>query len=159
MKTIWISTLSVAALISFTQCSQITAEKLCADQSTRGKIISTLVNDEMYMAQVMDSMRTIHSDVIVSAFFVLAQNDTTAQLEMMDKMMDIAKSDTSMCRMLISKTMDMCDADQAKCGMMADIMANHEPEMKCMMHKMNEIGLMDKACMQKSMMNLIGDPH
>lgn len=159
MKTIWIFTLSVAGLFSFTQCSQITPEKLCADQSTRGKIISTLVNDELYMAEVMDSMRTIHPEVIVSAFFVLAQSDTAAQVQMMDKMMDITKSDTSMCRMLISKTMDMCDADQAKCGMMADIMANHEPEMKCMMHKMSEKGIMDKACFQKSMMNLIGDPH
>ena len=130
MKTIWIFILSIAALISFTQCSQITPEKLCADQSTRGKIISTLVNDELYMAEVMDSMRTIHPEVIVSAFLVLAQKDTTAQLQMMDKMMDITKSDTSMCREMFNKTMDMCNANPTMYKMMMASMESRPNAMK-----------------------------
>ena len=130
MKKLTILLLSVAALISFTQCNNSTSEKLCSNAATRGKIISELMNNDVYIDEVMDSMRTNHPDVILSNVFVIAKSDKPMQENMMDKMTDLCKMDSSMCKMMIDKTMDICEGDQSKCGMMMGSMQSRPNVMK-----------------------------
>ena len=111
MKKTAILLLSIAALMSFTQCNSSSSNELFTNAATRGKAISTLLNNEVYMSEVMDSMQTKHHAA-------MAKNDKAMQTEMMDKMMAMCKSDTAMCKMMMGKTMDMCDADASRCNMM-----------------------------------------
>ena len=106
--------LSFAALISFTQCNNSTPEQLCSNAASRGKIISSLMNNDGYMKEVMDSMRTKHGDAMLSTVLVNAKNDQAMQMDMMNSMMSMCKSDTAMCKMMMDKTMEMCDMDQSK---------------------------------------------
>lgn len=122
MKNLAIGLLSVAALISFTQCN--TAPEL-GNAATRGKAISTLMNNEAYMKQVMDSMQVKHGAG-------MGKHDMAMNPEMMDKMMEMCKTDSAMCKSMMSKTMEMCDADQSKCKMMMDAMHPHPNVMKAM---------------------------
>jgi predicted Zn-ribbon and HTH transcriptional regulator len=132
MKKIILTLFSVAMLFSLTQCNNPTSEKLCSNADTRGKIISELMNNDSYMNEVMDSMRTKHPDVILSTLFVIAKSDKAMQTEMMNNMMSMCSSDSSMCKMMIGKTMDMCDADQSKCSMMMGSMQSRPNVMKAM---------------------------
>ncbi|MBK8426175.1 MAG: hypothetical protein IPL27_09515 [Lewinellaceae bacterium] len=128
MKKVTILLLSVAALISFTQCNNTDPEKLSTNPATRGKLISSLMNNDAYMNEVMDSMQTRHGAS-------MAKNDKAMNAEMMDKMMDMCKSDTAMCKMMMDKTAAMCEADQSKCDMMMGSMGG-SPKMMQTMHEM-----------------------
>ena len=107
-----------AMLFSLARCTNSTPEKFCGNAAARAKIISTLMSDDAYMKEVMDSMKTKHADMILSAVFALANNDIQTQESMMDKMTGMCKMDSSACKMMMGKTMDMCDSDQSKCDMM-----------------------------------------
>lgn len=130
MKKATILLLSFAALISFTQCNNSTPEQLCSNAASRGKIISSLMNNDGYMKEVMDSMRTKHGDAMLSTVLVNAKNDQAMQMDMMNSMMSMCKSDTAMCKMMMDKTMEMCDMDQSKCNMMMGSMQSHPNVMK-----------------------------
>ncbi len=132
MKKLTILLLSVAVLISFTQCNNSTSEKLCSNADTRGKIISAFLNNDAYLNEMMDSMQTKHPDKILSNVFVRAKSDKQMQENMMDKMTNMCKMDSSMCKMMIDKTMDMCEADQSKCSMMMGSMQSRPNVMKSM---------------------------
>jgi hypothetical protein len=124
--------LSVAAMISFTQCNTPTPESLCSNTTTRGKVISSLVSNTAYMNEVMDSMRVKHPAAVLATSYSIAKSDKTVQVDMMNNMMNMCKSDSSMCKMMMGKTMDMCDADQSKCNMMMGSMKSHPKIMKSM---------------------------
>lgn len=128
MKKIAILLLSVAAILSLTQCTNPTSE----NTGNHSKVISEMMNDDAYMNEVMDSMRTKHPDVIQSSFVFIMKNNNQMQGGMMDKMMDMCKMDTSMCKMMMGKTMDMCDMDKSKCSMMIGTMQSHPKAMKSM---------------------------
>lgn len=128
MKKIAILLLSVAAIISLTKCTNPTSE----NTDNHSKAISEMMNNDAYMNEVMDSMRTKHPDVIQSSFVFIMKNNNQMQGGMMDKMMDMCKMDTSMCKMMMGKTMDMCDMDKSKCSMMIGAMQSHPKAMKSM---------------------------
>lgn len=125
MKNLALLLLSVAALILLTQCNQSSPEMMCKNPAMRGKVISTLMNDEAYMKQVMDSMQVKHGAGMV-------KHDMAMTPEMMDKMMAECQVDSSMCKKMMSKMMDMCEADQSKCDMMIGSMYGHPKVMKAM---------------------------
>ena len=126
MKKSIIFFLSFAALISLTQCHDSTSENHGENSGTHhGKDISAMMNDEVYMNEVMDSMRNRHPDVILSALFVVAKDDKQMQEGMMDKMTGMCKMDSSMCKMMMGKTMDMANADSSACNMMMGSMQSH----------------------------------
>lgn len=124
MKKTAILLLSVAAVISFTQCNESAANEV-ANAGERGKIISTLMNNKAYMTEVMDSMRVKHGAE-------MAKNDKAMQSEMMEKTMANCKMDPAMCKSMMDKTMEMCDADQSRCDMMMGAMKPHPNVMKSM---------------------------
>ena len=132
MKKIIISLFSLALLFTLTQCNNPTPEKLCSNAETRGKIISELINNNTYMNEVMDSMRSKHPDVILSSLFAIAKDDKAVQTELMNNMMNMCSSDTSMCKMMMDKTMDMCNTDSSKCSMMMGSMKTHPKMMESM---------------------------
>jgi hypothetical protein len=123
MKPIAILLLSFTALFSLTQCNSTTPEMVSKDPAMRGKMISNLVNNEVYMQQVMDSMAVQHSKG-------MGKHEHAMNTEMMDKMMAACQTDSTMCKKMMSKTMDMCEADQAKCAMMMGAMQGHPKVMK-----------------------------
>lgn len=125
MKNFSILLLSVAALILLTQCNQPSPERMCKNPAMRGKTISTLMNDEAYLKQVMDSMAVKHGAG-------MGKHDMAMNPEMMDKMMAECMADSSMCKKMMSKTMDMCEADQSKCDMMMGCMHGHANVLKSM---------------------------
>lgn len=125
MKKITTLLLSIAAMISFTQCNNTAPENLYTDAATRGKVISTLMKNEAYMNEVMDSMKVKHGAA-------MAKNDKAMQAEMMEKTMANCKMDPAMCKSMMDKTMEMCDADQSKCDMMMGAMKPHPNVMKSM---------------------------
>lgn len=126
MKKITILLLSVAALISLTQCNNSAPEKHIGKSGAHnGSDISEMMNDEAYMNEVMDSMRTNHPDAVLAAVFVMADNNKEMQENMMDKMTGMCKMDSSMCKMMMGKIMDMADADSSKCSMMMGSMQSH----------------------------------
>ncbi len=138
MKKITTLLLSVAALISFTQCNNTPPNELCSNAATRGKVISTLMNNEAYMNEVMDSMQVKHGAA-------MAKNDKAMQAEMMDKMMANCKMDPAVCKSMMDKTMEMCDADQSRCDMMMGAMKPHPNVMKSMLGMCDMEGMnMDK---------------
>ena len=116
--------LSVAAVISFTQCKESAANEV-ANAGERGKIISALMNNGVYMKEVMDSMQVKHGAA-------MAKNDKAMQSEMMEKTMANCKMDPAMCKSMMDKTMEMCDADQSRCDMMIGAMKPHPNVMKSM---------------------------
>ncbi len=132
MKKIILPLFTFAMLFLLTQCNNPTPDTLCSNVETRGKIISALMNNDVYMNEVIDSMRTKHPDLILSTAFVVVKDNTQMQGNMMDKMTDMCKMDSSMCKMMMSKTMAMCDADQSKCTMMMGSMQSHPNVMKSM---------------------------
>lgn len=127
MKNLAILLLSVAALISFTQCNESPANEV-ANAGERGKIISALMNNGAYMAEVMDSMKVKHGAE-------MAKNDHAMQAEMMDKVMTMCKTDPAMCKSMMDKTTAMCEADQSKCDMMMGAMGG-SPKMMQSIHEM-----------------------
>ena len=118
MKQITLSAITFAMLFLLTQCNNPVPEKLCSNADTRGKIISVLMNDNDYINQVMDSMRTKHPNVILSTLFIMVKDDRQMQDALMDNMSGMCKMDSSTCKMMIGKTMDMCDMDQSSCNIM-----------------------------------------
>ncbi len=126
MKKLTISLLAVAMIISFTQCSNSSPETLCSNADTRAKIISSLMNNETYMKEVMDSMQAYHGD------------------GMMNGMMSMCSSDSSMCKSMMGKTMEMCDMDKGKCNMMMDCMKEHPKGMQ----SMKDMGMCDMGGMK-----------
>jgi hypothetical protein len=106
MKKIILTLFAFAMLLTLTQCEKSSPEKLCSDAKMRGKIISTLINNDAYMNQVMDSMRTKHPDVILSSLFVIMKNDKGMQAKMMDNMMSASSSDSSMGKMMSNIMME-----------------------------------------------------
>ncbi len=141
MKKIILFLFAVASLFILTQCNSTSTEKLCSNADTRGKIISELMKNNAYMNEVMDSMRTKHSDVIITTAFAMAKSDMQMQGIMMDKMTDMCKMDTSMCKMMPDKTMDMCDADESCCDKMMGSMKSHPKVMKSMKGMCNMKGM------------------
>lgn len=125
MKTLTLSVLAFAMLFLLTQCNNPAPEKLCSNADTRGEIISVLMNNDDYMNQVMDSMRTKHPDVLLSSVFVIAKDDRQMQEGMMDNMNGMCKMDSSSCKMMMGKTMDMCDMDPSTCNMMIGSIQSH----------------------------------
>jgi hypothetical protein len=125
MKKIAILSLSVAALILLTQCHNASSEDHGKKSGAHGKDISAMMNDETYLNEVMDSMRTNHPDVLLSSVFVLAKDDRQMQEGIMDHLIGLCKMDSSTYKMMMGKTMDMADADFSKCNMMMGSMHSH----------------------------------
>lgn len=128
MKKISILLLSVAVIISLTQCTSSTPD----NTGSHSKAISEMMSNDAYMNEVMDSMRTKHPDVIQSTFVVLMKDNKQMQGSMMDNMMDMCKMDSVMCKKVMGKTMEMCDMDKSKCSMMMGAMQDHPKGMKTM---------------------------
>jgi hypothetical protein len=155
MKKLSIALLAVVAVISLTQCNNSTPEKICSDATSRGKIISELVNNDAYMNEVMDAMKTKHGDVIASTCCNMMKNDQAMGTKMMDNMMGMCSSDSSMCKMMMGKTMDMCDADQSKCKMMMESMTSHPKGME----SMQDMGMCDMKGMKGMKMDEKKEDH
>jgi hypothetical protein len=124
MKKVKILLFAVVAMMSFTQCENAASEKSLEKADTRGKTISALMNNDAYMKEVMDSMKTKHGGGMAM--------DMPMNEDMMNKMMEKCKSDPNMCKMMMDKTMAMCDADSSMCKMMMTSMKNHPTLMKSM---------------------------
>lgn len=140
MKKIVISLFSIASILMLTQCSTNT-EKLCNNADTRGEIISTLMRNDAYMNQVMDSLQTKHSDAMVKSNKQMHEN-------MMNKMTSMCKIDSNMFKMMIDQTLDMCDADQLKNNMMMRSMRSH-PKMMESMHTMGNTKMVPNNAMHQ----------
>ena len=132
MKKATIFLLSLGVLISFTQCNNAAPEKLCDNAASRVKVISSLMNNDAYMTEVMDSMRTKHPDVMLTTVFVIAKNDKAMQGHMMDKMTDMCKMDTSMSmtKMVVGKTMKMLDECNLDCCTTGKMMMGDDQAMQ-----------------------------
>ena len=139
MKKLSILVFSISILISFTHCTSPSAEKLCSDADTRGKILSELMNNKAYMSQVMDTLRTKHTDAILTTSSDMMKSDKVMGGKMMDNMMDMCMSDTGMCKRMMGKTMEMCDMDKEKCKMMMASMQEHPKGI----HSMKDMGMCD----------------
>jgi hypothetical protein len=124
MKKITVFLFSVVALMSFTQCNNPTPTTALQQADTRGKTISALMNNDTYMKEVMDSMKTKHGGAMSME---MPMNE-----DMMNKMMEKCKNDPTMCKMMMDKTMAMCDADSSMCKMMMTSMKEHPNLMKSM---------------------------
>lgn len=137
MKKINLILLAFAMLFTLTQCNNTSPDELTGNADTRAKTISALMNNDAYMNQVMDSMRTKHPDAILSTVFIMARSDKQMQEKMMDKMTDMCKMDTSMTKMMVGKTMNMLDDSKFDCCttgkmMMGEEMAmNHGDQSDC----------------------------
>lgn len=115
---------ALAAMMSFTQCESPAPEKTLEKADSRGKTISVLMNNDAYMKEVMDSMKTKHGGGMAM--------DMPMDENMMNKMMEKCKADPTMCKMMMDKTMAMCDADSSMCKMMMTSMKEHPNMMKSM---------------------------
>jgi hypothetical protein len=136
---------AVATVFSLTQCGNNSGNEI-SNAEVRAKIISDLMDNENYMKEVMDAMKSKHGDAMVSNSYDMMQADKVSGSKMMGMMMDMCKSDTSMCKMMMGKTMEMCDMDKEKCKMMMTAMNEHPQGMK----NMKDLGMcdMDKSKMQ-----------
>lgn len=136
---------AVATVFSLTQCGNNSGNEI-SNAEVRAKIISDLMDNENYMKEVMDAMKSKHGDAMVSNTYDMMQADKVSGSKMMGMMMDMCKSDTSMCKMMMGKTMEMCDMDKEKCKMMMTAMNEHPQGMK----NMKDLGMcdMDKSKMQ-----------
>ena len=126
MKKIKILLFSIAALMFFTQCNNPAPSTTLQQADTRGKTISALMNNDAYMKEVMDSMKTKHGGTMSMSM------DMPMDENMMNKMMEKCKADPTMCKMMMDKTMAMCDADSSMCKMMMTSMKEHPNMMKSM---------------------------
>ncbi len=97
------------------------------------------MNNDAYMAEVMDSMKVKHA----MTGGIDSPKDNM-DMDMMGKMMEKCKTDTAMCKMMMDKTMDMCDMDAAKCKMMMGSMKSHPKSMK----SMKDMGMCDMKGMK-----------
>lgn len=132
MKNLSILILSVTTVLMLTQCNNSSADKLCGNADSRGKVISELMNNDEYMMEVMDSMNTRHGDAMVTASCDMMKGEK-AGMQMMNSMMSMCKDDSTMCKKMMGKTMDMCDSDDEKCKMMMATMNEHPKSMQSMM--------------------------
>ena len=128
MKKITMLLCAVVALMSFTQCMSPTPETSLDKADTRGKTISALMNNDVYMKEVMDSMAVKHGGHSMD----MAKGDMKMDENMMNKIMDMCKTDSAMCKKMMDKTMAMCDADSSMCKMMMTSMKSHPNMMKSM---------------------------
>jgi len=152
MKNLNILLLSAATLILFSQCNNPNTDEILKNSETRGNVISTLMNDDNYSKELMDSMMAKkHKGHMMMNHMM---SDTSMSTMMMDKMMDKCKSDSSMCKKMMGKTMDMCKGNESKCNMMSEMMCCDKDMMKSTMQKMHHKGMMDKSCMDKGMMKM-----
>lgn len=156
--------LGFAMLLTLTQCNNTSPDKITSDADSRAKTISELINNDAYMSQVMDSMRSKHPDVILSSIFVIAKSDKQVQDKMMTKMTEMCKGDTVMTKMVVGKTMNMLDESKLGCCetgkmMMGDGLAmQHGDQSDCckkgtmIMGKTGEMTAADKlaCCMAAS---------
>ena len=124
MKNVKILLVAVAALMTFTQCESPAPEKTLEKADSRGKTISVLMNNDAYMKEVMDSMKTRHGGSMAM--------DMPMDEKMMNKMMEMCKKNPAMGKMMMDKTMAMCDADSSMCKMMMTSMKEHPNVMKSM---------------------------
>ena len=124
MKKVKILLFAVAALMSFTQCESPAPEKTLEKADSRGKTISVLMNNDAYMKEVMDSMKTKHGSSMAM--------EMPMDEKMMNKMMEMCKKNPAMGKMMMDKTMAMCDADSSMCKMMMTSMKEHPNMMKSM---------------------------
>ena len=131
--------IAVAAMMFFTQCENPTPERTLEKADSRGKAISVLMNNDAYMKEVMDSMKTKHGGMAM---------DMPMDENMMNKMMEKCKADPTMCKMMMDKTMAMCDADSSMCKMMMTSMKEH-PNMMKSMKGMEGMGDMKGMKMEK----------
>lgn len=122
MKKITFFLFFVVALMSFTQCNNPAPTSTLQQADTRGKTISALMNNDTYMKEVMDSMKTKHGGAM--------SMDMPMNEDMMNKMMEKCKTDPAMCKMMMDKMMAMCNADSAMCKMMMGSMKEHPNVMK-----------------------------
>lgn len=152
---------SFLILITWIQCKNDSTDTLSSNADSRAKIISTLLNNDAYMNQVMDSMRTKHPDAILSTIFILAKNDKHMQEGMMDNMMDMCKVDTTTAKMVVTKTMHMLDDLKLDCCttgrmMIGDAMTMNHADCckkgKMSMGKTGEMSAVEKltCCMMAS---------
>lgn len=136
MKKGTILLLCIVSLFLFTRCEKATPDKMLENTETRGKIISTLLNDPKYSGEFMDSMMKSHHTIekmkdnqpMMDMMLSDPKNGTT----MMDKMMGMCSIDPSMCQTMMDKTMDMCEGDTSKCKMMMSAMEAHPKVMESM---------------------------
>ncbi len=129
MNKIKILFIAVAALTTFTQCD--TAPKTILEKpDTRGKMISALMNNDVYMKEVMDSMQVKHGGNMSA--MSMGKGDMKMDENMMNKMMDMGKTDPAMGKMMMDKMMSMSDADSSMCKMMMTSMKAHPNVMKSM---------------------------
>jgi hypothetical protein len=128
MKKVTTFLFCVAALMSFTQCNNPTPNMALKQADTRGKTISALMNNDVYMKEVMDSMRMKHGGNMSA----MGNGNMKMDENMMNNMMEQCKTDPAMCKMMMDKTMAMCDGDSSMCRMMMTSMQAHPNMMKSM---------------------------
>jgi hypothetical protein len=126
MKKLTVSIAMVFMAFVLVQCAQKHPNELCNDTKTRGQIISELMKNQKYLAEVMDSIKVRHPQ------------------KMMQNMMGMCEKDSTMCKMMMDHTMAMCDVDKAKCKMMMGSMKTHMKGMS----KMKEMGMCDMKGMK-----------
>ncbi len=145
--------LSIVSLLLFTRCEKATPEKTLENAETRGKIISTLLNDPQYSAEFMDSMMKSHHAMEKMTdnqpMMDMMLSDPQNGNAMMDNMMGMCSSDPAMCKTMMSKTMDMCEGDTSKCKMMMGVMETHPKVMKSMMNMSGMQGMKMDSKMNK----------
>ena len=78
----------------FTQCNNPAPSTNLQKADTRGKTISALMNNDAYMKEVMDSMKTKHGGAM--------SMDMPMDENMMNKMMEKCKSDPAMGKMMMT---------------------------------------------------------
>ena len=130
MKNIKIFFCSIAAMICFSQCTSPTSGSFLEQADTRGKTISALMNNDVYMKEVMDSMQAKHGGDM--SHMPMGKGAMPMDDAAMNKMMEMCKTDPAMCKMMMNKTMAMCDADSSMCKMMMTSMQMHPNVMKSM---------------------------
>ncbi|MBK8698769.1 MAG: hypothetical protein IPN29_04220 [Saprospiraceae bacterium] len=126
------------AIFSFVQCGNNSGNEI-NNADHRAKVISELMDNENYMKEVKDAMKSINGEAMVSNSYDLMKEDTATGTKMMGMMMDMCKSDTSMYKMMMGKTMEMCDMDKEKCKMMMAAMRQHPMGMK----NIKDLGMCD----------------
>ena len=126
MKKISLALLFILVAFTF-QCCESAATESVENSQTRAKTISSLMKNDAYMNEVMDSMRMNHSDAMMNNMMAKGGKE-----KMMNNMMEMCKTDSSMCKMMMAKTMDMCESDSSMCKMMMGSMKSHPKVMKSM---------------------------
>jgi hypothetical protein len=129
MNKIKILLIAVVALTTFTQCDTA-PKKILEKADTRGKMISALMSNDVYMKEVMDSMQVKHGGNMSGMH--MGSGDMKMDENMMNKMMEMCKTDSAMCKMMMDKTMSMANADSSMCKMMMTSMKAHPNLMKPM---------------------------